>query len=92
MYKRTNDEWLHDLKSSGTVRDSALDDLRHIIINGLPYSIGKYLPYDDPQFDPLMDEVTQDTLVRVLSRLDTFEGRSQFTTWVHKIAVRMALT
>jgi RNA polymerase sigma-70 factor (ECF subfamily) len=24
--------------------------------------------------------------------MDTFEGRSQFTTWVHKIAVRVALT
>jgi len=28
----------------------------------------------------------------VLDQLDTFEGRSQFTTWVHKIAVRIALT
>ena len=30
--------------------------------------------------------------MRVLDHLDTFEGRSQFTTWVHKIAVRAALT
>lgn len=30
--------------------------------------------------------------MRVLDRLDTFEGRSQFTTWAHKIAVRAALT
>jgi RNA polymerase sigma-70 factor (ECF subfamily) len=30
--------------------------------------------------------------LRVLANLDTFEGRSQFTTWVHKIAVRVALT
>ena len=28
----------------------------------------------------------------MLSRLDTFEGRSQFTTWVYKIAVRVALS
>jgi RNA polymerase sigma-70 factor (ECF subfamily) len=28
----------------------------------------------------------------VLSHLDTFEGRSQFTTWVYKIAVRVALS
>jgi RNA polymerase sigma-70 factor (ECF subfamily) len=27
-----------------------------------------------------------------MSHLDTFEGRSKFTTWVHKIAVRVALT
>jgi RNA polymerase sigma-70 factor (ECF subfamily) len=30
--------------------------------------------------------------MRVLDYLDTFEGRSQFTTWAHKIAVRAALT
>jgi RNA polymerase sigma-70 factor (ECF subfamily) len=36
--------------------------------------------------------VTQETLLRVLDQLDSFEGRSQFTTWVHKIAVRIALT
>jgi RNA polymerase sigma-70 factor (ECF subfamily) len=28
----------------------------------------------------------------VLEQLDTFEGRSLFTTWVHKIAIRLALT
>ena len=36
--------------------------------------------------------MTQETLLRVLDQLDSFEGRSQFTTWVHKIAVRIALT
>ena len=28
----------------------------------------------------------------MLDQLDTFEGRSMFTTWVHKIAIRIALT
>jgi RNA polymerase sigma-70 factor (ECF subfamily) len=92
MLKRTNEEWLSDLSSPGPSQESALADLRKIIFDGLPYSIGKYLPFDSPQFVPLADEVTQETLLRVLSRLDTFEGRSQFTTWVHKIAVRIALT
>ncbi|NIR25616.1 MAG: RNA polymerase sigma factor, partial [Gammaproteobacteria bacterium] len=31
-------------------------------------------------------------LLRALDHLHTFEGRSKFTTWVHKIAVRVALT
>ena len=92
MHKRTNEEWLNDLSSSGASQESALDDLRQIILKGLTYSIGKYLSYDSPQFEPLTDEVAQETLLRVLSRLNTFEGRSQFTTWVHKIAVRIALT
>jgi RNA polymerase sigma-70 factor (ECF subfamily) len=40
----------------------------------------------------LVEETTQETLLRVLSHLHTFEGRSKFTTWVHKIAVRIAIT
>ncbi|MBM3125444.1 MAG: RNA polymerase sigma factor [Chloroflexi bacterium] len=59
---------------------------------GLPYALIRWLPSDDPLFQPLVEEVTQETLLRVLDQLETFEGRSQFTTWVHKIAIRIALT
>ena len=92
MLKRSNEEWITDLRVEGAQRESALADLRQIILTGLPYALNKWLPTGDPRFDPLADEVAQDTLLRVMERLDTFEGRSQFTTWVHKIAVRVALT
>lgn len=92
MVDRSNEEWLADLKSEGPEKGAALADLRAIIHNGLPYALSNYLSPDNPQFKPLTDEVTQDTLLRVLDHLDTFEGRSRFTTWVQKIAVRIALT
>jgi RNA polymerase sigma-70 factor, ECF subfamily len=92
MEKRTNEKWLADLRSTGLERDAALTDLRQIVLSGLPYALSKWLSTSDPQFTPLAEEVAQDTLLRVLDRLDTFEGRSQFTTWVHTIAVRIALT
>jgi RNA polymerase sigma-70 factor (ECF subfamily) len=92
MLKRTNEQWLNDLQGEGEQRESALADLRQIILTGLPYALNKWIPTNDPRFASLAEEVAQDTLLRVLDRLDTFEGRSQFTTWVHKIAVRIALT
>ena len=92
MQSRTNEAWLSDLRSTGPVRDAALEDLRVIIQKGLPYALSRWLSPDLPQFSALIDEVTQETLLRVLDQLNTFEGRSQFTTWVHKIAVRIALT
>lgn len=92
MLKRTNEQWVVDLQVEGVQRESALADLRQIILTGLPYALNKWLPTGDPRFASLAEEVAQDTLLRVLDRLDTFEGRSQFTTWVHKIAVRIALT
>jgi RNA polymerase sigma-70 factor, ECF subfamily len=92
MSKRTNEQWLNDLQAKGPARESALADLRQIVLTGLPYALSKWLPTSDPRFASLAEEVAQDTLLRVLDKLETFEGRSQFTTWVHKIAVRIALT
>jgi RNA polymerase sigma-70 factor (ECF subfamily) len=89
---RTNEAWLADLRSSGADHESALNDLRGIVQKGLPYALSRWLASNDPLFQPLVEEVTQETLLRVLDQLDTFEGRSLFTTWVHKIAIRIALT
>jgi RNA polymerase sigma-70 factor (ECF subfamily) len=92
MAPRTNDQWLADLRAAGPEQEAALADLRAVLLNGLPYALAAWLPPGDPQFEPLAEEVVQETLLRVLAHLGTFEGRSQFTTWVHKIAVRVALT
>lgn len=92
MTKRTNDQWLSDLRDKGEVRETALEDLHAIILRGLPFALSRWLSPTNPQFESLTEEVTQETLLRVLDQLHTFEGRSQFTTWVHKIAIRIALT
>jgi len=92
MTNRDNETWLSDLRTNGAAREAALEDLRLIIHKGLPYALSRWLSPDQPQFNSLVEEVTQETLLRVLDQLETFEGRSQFTTWVHKIAVRIALT
>src|ERR1041384_278088 len=92
MPTRTNEAWLTDLATPGPKREVALEDLRDIIQKGLPYALSRWLSPDEPQFTSLVEEVTQETLLRVLDQLNTFEGRSQFTTWVHKIVVRIALT
>jgi len=92
MNERSNEQWLQDLRIPGSLQDNALADLRQVIIKGLPYALSGWLTSDDPRFEALAEEVSQETLLRVLDHLHTFEGRSKFTTWVHKIAVRVALT
>jgi RNA polymerase sigma-70 factor, ECF subfamily len=92
MSKRTNEQWVIDLRTGGAQREAALTDLRQVIMTGLPYALSRWLPSNDPRFEALAEEVSQETLLRVVDRLETFEGRSQFATWVHKIAVRIALT
>jgi RNA polymerase sigma-70 factor (ECF subfamily) len=90
--KRSNSEWNEHLNSDGDEKEEALKDLRAVIVRGLPYALSSWLSPADPQFDDLIEEVAQETLLRVLTHMHTFEGRSQFTTWVQKIAVRLAIT
>jgi RNA polymerase sigma-70 factor (ECF subfamily) len=92
MTNRDNEQWLSDLGSDGPAREAALEDLHAIILRGLPFALSRWLSPSNPLFTPLTEEVAQETLLRVLDQLHTFEGRSKFTTWVHKIAIRIALT
>jgi len=92
MSTRNNEQWLSDLRAEGEQKEAALADLRAVIARGLPFALSRWLTPTSPQFESLVEEVTQETLLRVLDQLHTFEGRSQFTTWVHKIAIRIALT
>jgi RNA polymerase sigma-70 factor (ECF subfamily) len=92
MSDRTNEQWLSDLRRPGSAQEAALADLRVIVQSRLPYALSTWLSQSDPRYEALEGEVVQETLLRVLARPDTFQGRSQFTTWVHTIAVRIALT
>lgn len=88
---RDNDTWLRDLRAGGAARDAALADLHVLLIRALPQGLSGSLSPQSAGFDALLEDTAQETLLRVLDKLDTFEGRSQFTTWVYKIAVRTAL-
>jgi RNA polymerase sigma-70 factor (ECF subfamily) len=39
-----------------------------------------------------LDDFTQDAMVRVLDRLETFRGDAKFTTWAMAIAIRTSLS
>src|SRR5687768_18586215 len=88
---RDNDIWLKDLRADGVQRDDALADLRALLLRALPKGIAGWLSPEHPEFEPFIEDTAQETLLRVLNKLDTFKGRSQFTTWVYKVSVRVAL-
>ncbi|NPV57546.1 MAG: RNA polymerase sigma factor [Anaerolineae bacterium] len=92
MDKRTNADWLAAISHAGDDRENALADLDDLLRKYLPGALNRWLASNDPRFNALVDETVQETLLRVLQHYPAFEGRSQFTTWVFKIAVRVALT
>lgn len=88
---RDNNMWLRNLRAGGAERDAALVDLRALLLRALPNGIAGWLSPQNPEFEPFIEDTAQETLLRVLNGLDTFEGRSQFTSWVYKISIRVAL-
>ena len=92
MATRTNEQWLADLRATGLAKDSALADLRQILISGLRRGLLSQVNTSAPEFETQAEDFVQEALLKILANLDSFAGRSRFTTWAHKIAVSVALT
>ena len=80
------DPWVHRLKADGNTREEAIQELRDILIRGVTASCrnryGNKISAED---------VVQDALLKILDKIDAFEGRSKFTTWAMTIAIRVAI-
>ena len=80
------------MHSPGPDKEKALEDLRSTLVRGLKYALWGLRRTAGKDFKALAEDFCQDALLQILDNLDSFEGRSRFTTWAHKIAVRVALT
>ncbi len=87
MAKYSNDQWMQLL--SGEPDSDALLELRELLVRGLRYTLSTRV---DSNLDALVEDFSQEALLKILDKIDTFRGESQFTTWAQKIAVRVALT
>lgn len=87
MPERTNQEWLAQLRSPSS--ESALEELRSIIINGLRASLAGRV---DRDLEAITEDFTQEALIKIVKSLDTFRGESKFVTWAQKIAIHVAFT
>lgn len=87
-HRRDNEGWVRDLTENGPRREEALADIRRTLVRGLMRSLGDY----DGADQNLLEDAVQESLLKLLSRIHTFEGRSRFESWAMAIAVRAALT
>ena len=82
-----NEDWVTRLTGTERERDQAIAELRELLVRGLTKSLatkyGTGLQAED---------VVQDALMKILSSLDQFEGRSRFTTWAMTIATRFGIS
>lgn len=82
---RDNDTWLAELRAQD---ESALVQLREILVRNLGRALSDHHRADEA----FLEDVAQDAVLRILDRLDQFQGRSRFTTWSTTIAIRLAMT
>jgi RNA polymerase sigma-70 factor (ECF subfamily) len=88
LVERTNQEWINALSQPGPERNAALEDLRVLLVRGLGYALSQRSKLADSD----LEDFAQDALLKILDALNTFRGESRFTTWAHKVAVRVAFT
>lgn len=90
--KRDNEAWLQALQAKGAEKEAALNDLHILLLRVLPVALSRWLPSTSSHFETFIEDVAQETLLRVMDRLDSFQGRSKFSTWVYKIGVNIGLS
>ena len=87
MTDRSNDEWIADLSEPGPRRDAALEDLRALLVRGLGYAMAKYRNVTEAD----IEDFAQDAILKIVDALETFRGESRFSTWLHSLALNVAL-
>jgi RNA polymerase sigma factor (sigma-70 family) len=89
IVRRNDDQWVHDLGSEdAALRDDAVGDLRDMLYRGLAKGLSKHGRVDDA----FLEDIVQEASIKILEKLDGFEGRSKFRTWAVTIAVRTAIS
>jgi RNA polymerase sigma-70 factor, ECF subfamily len=78
--------WLDALHGAPAVREQAVARLHGLLLRGARFELARRrLPAGE--MDDLATQAADDALVAILAKLDTFRGRSRFTTWAYKFVV-----
>lgn len=92
---RTNEEWLYALNASGEIQETAIADLRNLLLRTALYFFSRNLSdfeeIDREEILQRAEDCAQEALIAVMNHLSDFRGDSRFTTWAYKFAINSAL-
>ena len=95
MNTRTNEEWLENLRASGSAQEAAITDLRDLLLRTVLFffsrNLGDFDRLTRDEILQLAEDCAQEALIAVLNHLADFRGDSKFTTWAYKFAINFAL-
>jgi RNA polymerase sigma-70 factor (ECF subfamily) len=86
----SNEEWLARLGFRGAVRDDAVARLHGLMVRAARHQVHRMndaIGLGAARREEIVLSAADEATVSVLARLDTFEGRSRFTTWAFKFGI-----
>ena len=90
-----SDAWLAALRGAPAERDDAVQRLHALLLRASRYQLskmGEAHRLGEVRREELVQASADEAVVAVLARLDSFEGRSRFTTWAYKFAIFQTAT
>jgi RNA polymerase sigma-70 factor (ECF subfamily) len=80
--------WLQALRDDGRERDEAVAALHALLLRASRFEVGRRRASPGAgEAEDLAQSAASDALTAVLAKLDTYQGRSRFTTWAYKFAL-----
>ena len=86
--KRSNEDWIAELSAPSPECDDAIFNLKKYLNRGLSASLRKNQYFNKDT----LNDLVQDSIIRILDKLNTFKGKSGFLTWAMKVAVNLSVT
>src|SRR3954452_17392534 len=79
--------WVGELRGPDAVREAAISDLHALLLRGARFELDRRrnaLPHvSGAELAALATQASDDALVAIVAKLDTFRGASRFTTWAY---------
>jgi RNA polymerase sigma-70 factor (ECF subfamily) len=92
---RTNEEWLYALKANGEIQETAITDLRDLLLRATLYFFHRnqsdFAGMNRDEILKCAEDCAQEALIAVMNHLTDFRGDSKFTTWAYKFAINTSL-
>lgn len=86
-------EWIPRLNAVGAVRDDAVRRLHGLLLRAARHQVSRLAGPANlgaTEREEIVYSAANEAAVTVLSKLDSFEGRSRFTTWAYKFGILQA--
>ena len=88
--------WLDGLRSDGTRHHQCARELHALLLRAARREIHRRRAWlggtTGPELDDLAHQTADDALVAIINNLDSYRGKSRFTTWAYRFVMNQAST